>query len=83
MVFVTAGLMNKQIAAEMDVAEITVKFARGHLMRKMAAPCQSCRRKGYRRARSGRKISNLIDAGLDHLKVVVQRHRGNRGRIPV
>ena len=37
MAFVTAGLMNKQIAAEMDLAEITVKFHRGHIMRKMGA----------------------------------------------
>jgi FixJ family two-component response regulator len=34
---VTAGLMNKQIAAEMGVSEITVKIHRGHVMRKMAA----------------------------------------------
>jgi FixJ family two-component response regulator len=37
MAFVTAGLMNKQIAAEMNLAEITVKFHRGHIMRKMGA----------------------------------------------
>ena len=37
MAFVTAGLMNKQIAAEMQLAEITVKLHRGSLMRKMAA----------------------------------------------
>jgi FixJ family two-component response regulator len=34
---VTAGLMNKQIAAELDVSEITVKIHRGHVMRKMKA----------------------------------------------
>ena len=34
---VTAGLMNKQIAAETGLAEITVKIHRGHVMRKMAA----------------------------------------------
>jgi len=34
---VTAGLMNKQSAAEIGVAEITVKIHRGHIMRKMAA----------------------------------------------
>jgi FixJ family two-component response regulator len=34
---VTAGLMNKQIAAEMGVTEITVKIHRGHVMRKMNA----------------------------------------------
>ena len=35
--FVTAGLMNKQIAGEMKLAEITVKLYRGSLMRKMSA----------------------------------------------
>jgi FixJ family two-component response regulator len=35
--FVTAGLMNKQVAAEMGLAEVTVKFHRGHIMRKMGA----------------------------------------------
>jgi len=35
--FVTAGLMNKQIAAEMDVSEITVKVHRGSVMKKMGA----------------------------------------------
>jgi FixJ family two-component response regulator len=35
--FVTAGLMNKQVAAEMGVSEITVKVHRGNLMRKMGA----------------------------------------------
>jgi FixJ family two-component response regulator len=33
----TAGLMNKQIAAEMDVSEITAKVHRGNVMRKMGA----------------------------------------------
>jgi FixJ family two-component response regulator len=37
MAFVTAGLMNKQIAAEMGLAEVTVKLHRGNLMRKMNA----------------------------------------------
>ena len=37
MALVTAGLMNKQIAAEMGVTEITVKIHRGHVMRKMNA----------------------------------------------
>jgi FixJ family two-component response regulator len=34
---VTAGLMNKQIAAETELAEITVKIHRGHVMKKMEA----------------------------------------------
>jgi FixJ family two-component response regulator len=34
---VTAGLMNKQIAGELNVSEITVKIHRGHVMKKMGA----------------------------------------------
>jgi FixJ family two-component response regulator len=34
---VTAGLMNKQVAGETGLAEITVKIHRGHIMKKMAA----------------------------------------------
>ena len=34
---VASGLINKQIAAEIGLAEITVKIHRGHLMRKMGA----------------------------------------------
>jgi FixJ family two-component response regulator len=37
MALVTTGLMNKQVAAEMNIAEITVKFHRGHIMRKMGS----------------------------------------------
>jgi FixJ family two-component response regulator len=36
-VLVASGLMNKQIAAEIGLAEITVKIHRGHIMRKMGA----------------------------------------------
>lgn len=36
MTFVTKGLMNKQIAGELGLSEITVKIHRGHVMRKMA-----------------------------------------------
>ena len=35
--FVAAGLLNKQIAAEIGVSEPTVKFHRGNLMRKLGA----------------------------------------------
>ena len=35
MSFVTMGLMNKQIAAQLGLAEVTVKLHRGSLMRKM------------------------------------------------
>ena len=34
---VSSGLMNKQIAAELGLAEITVKIYRGHIMKKMGA----------------------------------------------
>jgi FixJ family two-component response regulator len=34
---VSSGLMNKQVAAELGLAEITVKIHRGHIMRKMDA----------------------------------------------
>jgi len=34
---ITAGLMNKQVAGEMGVTEMTVKIHRGHIMRKMQA----------------------------------------------
>jgi FixJ family two-component response regulator len=37
MIFVTDGLMNKQIAGEIGVSEITVKIHRGNVMKKMAA----------------------------------------------
>jgi FixJ family two-component response regulator len=35
--FVSSGLMNKQIAGQLGLAEITVKIHRGHIMRKMGA----------------------------------------------
>jgi FixJ family two-component response regulator len=34
---VVSGLLNKQIAAELKISEDTVKFHRGHIMRKMRA----------------------------------------------
>ena len=37
MALVTSGLMNKQVAAEMGLREITVKIHRGNIMRKMQA----------------------------------------------
>ena len=37
MVQVISGRLNKQIAAEMSITEDTVKFHRGHMMRKMEA----------------------------------------------
>ena len=37
MALVTTGLMNKQIAGELGVSEVTIKVHRGNLMRKMGA----------------------------------------------
>jgi FixJ family two-component response regulator len=37
MAFVTDGLMNKQIAGEIGISEITVKIHRGNVMKKMGA----------------------------------------------
>ena len=37
MALVSSGLMNKQTAAEMNLAEITVKIHRGRIMKKMQA----------------------------------------------
>jgi FixJ family two-component response regulator len=37
MAFVLSGLLNKQIASEMNLSEVTVKVHRGQVMRKMSA----------------------------------------------
>jgi FixJ family two-component response regulator len=37
MAWVTSGLLNKQVAAELGVSEITVKVHRGNVTRKMGA----------------------------------------------
>src|ERR1700733_2516164 len=38
MALVVSGLLNKQVAAELGISEITVKAHRGNMMRKMGAP---------------------------------------------
>ena len=37
MALVTTGLMNKQVAGQLGLSEITVKIHRGHAMKKMNA----------------------------------------------
>jgi FixJ family two-component response regulator len=37
MAMVTVGLMNKQIAGQLEISEVTVKIHRGHMMTKMQA----------------------------------------------
>ena len=37
MAWVTGGFLNKQVAAELGVTEITIKVHRGNVMRKMEA----------------------------------------------
>ena len=37
MAFVSAGMLNKQIAGEMNLSEVTIKVHRHNLMRKLAA----------------------------------------------
>jgi FixJ family two-component response regulator len=37
MALVTSGLMNKQIASQLSISEVTVKMHRGSVMRKLEA----------------------------------------------
>ena len=56
MALVATGLMNKQIAAELNISEVTVKVHRGHVMGKMEARslAQLVRMAGILRLRLGR-----------------------------
>jgi FixJ family two-component response regulator len=53
MTHVTAGLMNKQVAAELGLSEITVKIHRGHVMKKMGVRSLAVFRRGIRTPFSG------------------------------
>jgi FixJ family two-component response regulator len=59
MAYVTSGLMNKQVAAEMGVSEITVKIHRGHTMKKNG--CEVAGRLGEN-GRGSRDSSSAIIA---------------------
>jgi FixJ family two-component response regulator len=50
---VTAGLMNKQVAAELGLSEITVKIHRGNVMKKMGVRSLAVFRRGIRTPFSG------------------------------
>jgi FixJ family two-component response regulator len=56
MALVATGLMNKQIAAELNISEVTVKVHRGHVMGKMEARslAELVRMAGILRLRLGR-----------------------------
>jgi FixJ family two-component response regulator len=59
--FVSSGLMNKQIAAELGLAEITVKIHRGHITRKMGAKSvaelvRQAQALGISRAKAGAQV---------------------------
>jgi FixJ family two-component response regulator len=57
--WVVSGLLNKQVAAEIGTTEATVKFHRGHLMRKMNADSLADL------VRMAAKLG-ISNAGLDH-----------------
>src|ERR1700693_4504690 len=65
MALVTTGLMNKQVAGELGLSEITVKIHRGHIMRKMGArslagQLKPSSRISRRNRRPGRLISSFF-----------------------
>jgi FixJ family two-component response regulator len=64
---VASGLMNKQVAAEIGLAEITVKIHRGHIMKKMRARSladliRMAETLGIRRAKPGVQRPQLLRA---------------------
>jgi FixJ family two-component response regulator len=62
MALVTAGLMNKQVAFELGLSEITVKVHRGTLMKKM----------GVRTLADLVKLSGQLDSSSGRLVVGAQ-----------
>lgn len=62
MQFVVSGLLNKQIAGELDISEITVKMHRGQVMHKMKA-------QSVVELLHMAEMIALLDAGQSHTKV--------------
>jgi hypothetical protein len=67
--FVSRGLINKQIAAKMNMREPTVKLNRGQMMRKMGRnrwPTRSEWRRSYARPKNGSLTSHESILALGH-----------------
>jgi FixJ family two-component response regulator len=62
MQFVVSGLLNKQIAGELDISEITVKMHRGQVMHKMKA-------QSVVELLHMAEMIAILDAGQSHTKV--------------
>ncbi len=76
---VVAGLMNKQIAGELGLSEITVKIHRGNVMRKMA--CERSPTSSVRRKRSGSASPEVGEANLCMMAVRARpAHNGDGPR---
>ena len=65
MAMVTAGLLNKQIAGELNLSEITVKMHRRHMMEKMQAGSLA---ELVKDVRAGQGAFVAGDAGIDETR---------------